>query len=107
MTLADITLFFFLILFAGMIWKHIDASRIARFSAKKYCDKQGVQFLDQNVILKRLKIAKSPHSLFAFKRHYNFEFSSIGDRRYRGDIYLLGQRVIYIELEPYKMPEGF
>ena len=98
-------LFFLLLMLASMIWKHLDASRIAKFYAKKYCDKEGVQFLDQNVILKRLKIAKSPHSLFAFKRHYSFEFSSVGDRRYSGDIYLLGQRVIHIELEAYKTTE--
>lgn len=107
MNLGDIALFFLLALLAYMVWKHLDASRIAKYSAKKYCDKHDVQFLDQNVILKGLGITTSSHSLFVFKRHYSFEFSSVGDRRYRGDIYLLGQRVVHIELEPYKTVENF
>lgn len=102
MNLFDMVLLFLLFLLAYSIWSHLDVTRVAQFAAKKYCDKAGVQFLDQNVVLKKLAFARSPHSLFAFKRQYRFEFASVGDRRYHGTITLIGQRMLDIELEPYK-----
>ncbi len=103
MTLNDL---FFVSLLTGVayiVWLHINMSRIARNSARRYCEKMDVQFLDQNVILKRISIKRSSHSLFAFQRQYNFEFSSVGDSRYKGVITLTGNRVESIELPPFKM----
>jgi hypothetical protein len=85
-----------------LIWQHNNISIMARNSARQYCAKAGVQLLDQNVILKRIRIKTSPHSLFALQRHYLFEFSSVGDYRYKGMIYLLGKRTERIELAPFK-----
>ncbi|MGH1439012.1 MAG: DUF3301 domain-containing protein [Cellvibrionaceae bacterium] len=106
MTLTDMALLFLLFLLGYAIWSHLDVTRIAQYAAKKYCDKTGVQFLDQNVVLRKISLARSPHSLFAFKRLYRFEFASIGDRRYRGTITLIGQRMLDVELEPYKTAEA-
>lgn len=102
LSLSNLALIFILFLLAYSIWQHLDARRLAQRSAKNYCDKVGVQFLDQNVILRGLSIARSPRSLFALRRQFGFEFSSVGDRRYIGFITLLGQRVVDVELEPYK-----
>ncbi|MFT5419641.1 MAG: hypothetical protein ACI9D5_000382 [Candidatus Endobugula sp.] len=87
---------------AYLIWQHNNISIIARNSVKRYCKEAGVQLLDQNIILKRLRIKISPHSLFALQRQYVFEFSSIGDYRYKGIIHLLGKRIERMELEPFK-----
>lgn len=104
MTLFDIALLFFFILLAYGFWRHADASRLARASAKKYCDKTGVQFLDQSVVLDGVTIGRSSQSLFLLKRRYTFEFATTGDRRYKGKITLHGLRVADIELAPYKTP---
>jgi hypothetical protein len=85
------------------IWQHNNVSILAKQTARKHCQQVGVQLLDQNILLKRIRIARSPHSLFALKRIYGFEFSSIGDFRYQGSIVLLGKRTQSIELEPFKM----
>ena len=84
------------------MWQRALASRIAIVAAKKYCDKMGVQFLDQNILLKRIAIEFSSNSLLALRRHYGFEFSTVGDRRYKGCIILLGRQVDRVDLEPLK-----
>lgn len=67
-----------------------------------HCEKSGVQLLDQNVTLQRLRFRRSGHSLFSIERVYSFEFSSVGDYRYKGSIRLRGQHVQAIELAPFK-----
>lgn len=103
MTIYDIILFFVIAFVAYAIWQHNNISMIARRAAKKHCDTAEVQLLDQNVLLKKLRIARSPQTLFAIKRHYEFEFSTVGDKRYKGSITLLANRVAHIELEPFKL----
>ena len=101
-TLETLFILFLLLIVICFIWNHANMSRVARAAAKRYCEKEGVQFLDQNVILRKLSIRFAPHSLFAFGRQYSFEFSSMGDQRYQGCIFLVGNRVEQIELPPYK-----
>ncbi|WP_086931949.1 DUF3301 domain-containing protein [Agarilytica rhodophyticola] len=103
MTIYDVFLatIFFALIYA--LWVHANMSNAARLAAKKHCQQVGVQLLDQNVILKRISIARSKASLFAFKRQYIFEFSTVGDFRYKGYITLLGNRIEDIELAPYKV----
>jgi len=103
MTIYDLFLPFFLVIAAYAIWQHNNISMIARYAAKRYCDQEGVQLLDQNVVLRKLSIAPSPNTLLAFRRKYTFEFSSVGDVRYPGHIQLLGQYIENIELSPYKL----
>jgi hypothetical protein len=74
----------------------------ARAAAKRHCDKEGIQLLDQNVILKQVTMCRSSNTLFALRRKYIFEFSSIGDYRYKGVIIMRGHYVENIELEPFK-----
>ena len=91
----------FLLLIYG-VWQHNNISMLARDSARHCCQQAGVQLLDQNILLKSIRIQRSAHALWAFKRHYRFEFSSVGDTRYQGWIDVLGNRVIHSELEPFK-----
>lgn len=78
-------------------------SIVARTAAKRHCEKEGVQLLDQNIILDNIRIARSTHSLFAFRRKYTFEFSSVGDYRYPGSVTLLDHYIESIELAPFKV----
>lgn len=102
MTIYDLIFFSpFAVLVYG-IWQHNNISIFAIRAASQYCKKVGVQLLDQNVILTRITIGRSSRSLFALRREYTFEFSSVGDFRYRGKIVLLGKREENIELAPFK-----
>lgn len=101
--LLDLVILFSLLLVVYLVWQHVNIRGFAMRSAIKACRKEGVQFLDQTIILRSLTIASSPHSLFALKRKFTFEFSSVGDSRYQGAIVVLGRRVVSCELEPYKI----
>ena len=102
LTIYDLIFFSIIAFSAYGIWQHNNISLLARAAAKRHCAKEGIQLLDQNVILKRIGIAKSHRSLFAIKREYAFEFSSVGDYRYKGDIIMHGNLLANIELAPFK-----
>jgi hypothetical protein len=103
MTLSDLFYSFITLLALYAFWGHVNMSGIARACARKHCETMGVQLLDQNIILKKLSLHTSRHSLIAVGRLYLFEFSSVGDSRYQGTIKLIGNRVIAIELESFKI----
>lgn len=102
MTIYDIIVLFTLLGIAYLIWHHNSMSIIARRATLQHCEKAGVVLLDQNILLQRIRIKPSPHSLLAVERQYRFEFSSVGDFRYQGVTRLMGSRVKEITLEPYK-----
>jgi hypothetical protein len=104
LTIYDLIFFSIIAFVAYGIWQHNNISLLARAAAKRHCGKEGIQLLDQNVVLKRIGIAKSHRSLFAIKREYVFEFSSVGDYRYKGDIVMHGKVLAHIELAPFKTP---
>lgn len=107
MTLYDLITFISLAAVAAFIISHVSISRKARFAAKQHCEQNGLQLLDQNVILKKIGICRSRHQLLAISRHYHFEFSSIGDQRYKGIVYMVGQKIETIELDAYKTQGDF
>jgi hypothetical protein len=102
MTLSDLFYSFLTLLALYSFWGHLNMSGIARVCARKHCETMGVQLLDQNIILKKLSLHFSRHSLIAVERLYLFEFSSIGDSRYQGTVKLIGDKVAAIELEAFK-----
>jgi hypothetical protein len=102
MTLSDLFYSFVTLLALYAFWRHINMNGIAKTYARKHCETMGVQLLDQNIILKKLSLHTSRHSLVAVGRFYLFEFSSVGDSRYQGTIKLIGNRVMAIELEAFK-----
>lgn len=102
MTLANMFYSLLLLLAAYAMWQHVNMNSIARACARKHCEAMEVQLLDQNIILKKLSLHASSHSLIAIGRLYLFEFSSVGDSRYQGTIQLIGNRVKTVELEPFK-----
>jgi len=103
MTIYDLFLPSLIFLCCYAIWQHNNISIIAKTIVKRHCDNEGVQLLDQNIILERIRLAPSAHSLIACRRHYRFEFSSVGDYRYPGSITLLGKHIETIELAPFKI----
>lgn len=102
MTIYDLIFVFFLAGIAALIWQHAAISRRAYGAAKQHADKQGVVLLDQSVLLRKVRLVASRHSLFAIERQYKFEFSTVGDTRYRGSVIFNGPRLQKVELQPFK-----
>lgn len=76
----------------------------ARHFATDYCRHLGLQLLDQSMVITGIWPVRGPSGSLVFRRTYQFEFSSTGDRRYQGKLILEGMRFKSIELEPYKLP---
>lgn len=71
------------------------------------CQGLGLVFLDDTVVLKRLRLARDGLSRLVFRREYRFEFSSDGSQRYRGEITLLGQSLEDIVMDAYRVPDQY
>lgn len=96
---------FLLVCLAGALayWSHHSKLRErAVRAAVRHCESQGVQVLDQGAILLSLRPKYLPPCLFDFERVFQFEFSSLGDRRYLGWVTMRGNKVKEVALQPFK-----
>jgi len=101
MTVAQ--LFYLLCFFAVFLffWQGIAARERTLAYVKKQCQQQGLQLLDESVVLRGLWIEQG-----LLRRTYHFEFSSTGEERYQGEAVLLGKRFLSVRLPPYRLPES-
>ena len=78
----------------------VNARDRARELARRFCQRQGWQLLDQTVALSSLRLVRSPVGL-RLQRRYRFDFSPEGTGRRKGELTLTGDRMIRIwgELE--------
>ncbi len=102
MNLATVATLLLIALAIFVIWQHIAIANMAERLARQRCKQEGVTLLDQTVVMRAFRITKSRHSLFALERHFRFEFSTVGDVRYQGDIIFRGKRFVSISLQPFK-----
>jgi hypothetical protein len=98
-----------LLILAGVIavywWQSGLFKGRARELATAHCRQLGLQLLDQSMVITGIRPALSGSGKIEFRRTYQFEFSSIGDRRYQGLLVMQGMRLKSIELETYKLPD--
>ena len=77
----------------------------ARDLATMHCQQLGLQLLDQSMVIVGFWPVRSHAGGLQFRRSYQFEFSSTGDRRYQGKLVLEGMNLKTIELEAYRLPD--
>lgn len=102
MVVSDLILPFLLIGFAALVWKHANISRRALNIALQHTKRHQVSLLDQSVVLKKMRLVRSKSSLLAVQREYQFEFSSIGDARYKGMVVFNGAKVMDVSMQAFK-----
>ncbi len=76
----------------------------ARQLATEHCRLFDLQLLDESMVITGFWPVRTSRGNLAFRRTYQFEFSSTGDRRYRGRLILEGLTMKSISLEAYKLP---
>ncbi len=102
----DISSVLWLTAFAIIVFYWIHAMRtkeIAVKAAEKHCEFMQVQFLDQTVFLKKLYIKRNSTGHLGFMREYYFEFTVSGEDRYFGRVFMLGNRVESVNLDPHRI----
>jgi len=77
----------------------------ARELATAHCRQLDLQLLDQSMVITAIWPALSQSGKIEFRRTYQFEFSSVGDRRYQGQLVMQGMHLKSIKLETYKLPD--
>ena len=84
------------------IWFHFDAIHsFALASARRHCQDLDVQLLDQTVVLRGLRFGRRTSGSVCLITKYVFEFSTTGERRYKGVMEFAGKKRLSIELEPH------
>ncbi|NOY72484.1 MAG: DUF3301 domain-containing protein [Gammaproteobacteria bacterium] len=94
----------FFVIFVVTIWiQGMRAKENARAAGEKACKEGEVQFLDDTVQKQKTWLGRTPQGWLQIRRLYLFEFASDGAKRYQGQVILHGNRVISVELEPYRI----
>ncbi len=88
---------------AGLVWLYFEGMRVreaALRAGREYCEASGLQLLDETVARQRIGMARDGNGQLRIRRSFGFEFTSDGERRYRGEIAMLGTRVerIWVQL---------
>jgi hypothetical protein len=94
-----------LVILIGAVWywfHAIRAKEVARLAGRRRCNEVGVIFLDDTVMLTRLRLRRDGMGRMKIYREFQFEFASDGGVRYGGEIALLGERVVSLVMEPYR-----
>ncbi|HBC57628.1 MAG TPA: DUF3301 domain-containing protein, partial [Gammaproteobacteria bacterium] len=70
-----------------------------------YCQKTNLQFLDESIWLTKIWPVMNPLGKLQILRCYDFEFTSSGEKRYRGHIIMRGKQMEKLEVEPHIYPD--
>ena len=91
-----------LALFSALAWywyPGLHAREQAVAASRRACADAGLQFLDDSVALRRLRLARNDAGQVQFQRDFHFEFSDTGDNRRPGVVRMLGERVEWGSLD--------
>jgi hypothetical protein len=89
---------------AAGIWFWFDALRArecAVLAGRAACAREGVQFLDDTVVMTRIAPMRNEAGRLTFRRTYGFEFSDTGNNRRNGTIVVAGDAVEALDMEPF------
>lgn len=89
----------------GLAWLGIDSLRAreaAVDAARRACSGDGVQFLDDTVMLEAIRFARDAGGRLMLRRVYCFEFSDTGNNRLMGSVTLAGSSVDTLHLAPHR-----
>ncbi|MDD1608028.1 MAG: DUF3301 domain-containing protein [Methylococcaceae bacterium] len=93
-----------LLLLAYWYWYTAQSIKAMALQATKArCAALELLMLDDYVALSRMGLKKDTAGKWQVYRCYAFEFASTGDERYNGVCTVLGNRVLSIEMQPYRI----
>lgn len=90
-----------LFLVLWFLWSGVRSKEIACDAGLEHCQLHGVQFLDQTVERKKLKLTRDSRNNPCWYRSYQFEFATNGEHRYQGRISMYGHHLKSIKMDPY------
>ncbi|HRP65122.1 MAG TPA: DUF3301 domain-containing protein [Thauera sp.] len=103
MTLTELVV---LLLLAGVVWFWFDSLKAREAgieAARRACLREGVQFLDETVVGRGLRLARDERGHVVLRRAFEFEYSSSGDDRYPGAVVLEGREVVLVDVSAHRL----
>jgi hypothetical protein len=104
--MSEAALFALLALFGWLWWDGNRAREIAAGAGRAVCARAGVQFLDDTVALRRMRLQRSEEGRLLIARQYGFEFTRLGERRWAGAVRMLGRDVLAVDLDATGVESG-
>jgi hypothetical protein len=101
--LGDMFVFLLFIGFIMLWWNAQGVKQQALKATKDYCEKMGVQLLDEGLVLKGFWLKRNSSGSLCWWRSYNFEFTTTGEQRYGGQTIMLSRWVEEIRLDPHRL----
>ena len=90
-----------ILVLAAIAWLWLDslkAREVAVRMAREVCAAEGLQFLDWTVAITSLKVARDDMGRVRLQRGYDFEYSDTGNNRIKGNLVLLGHRIVVFNI---------
>lgn len=103
MTLYELMVAFVLVLIGIVVWQNAGFRDRALALAQQYCEHRDVQLLDETISLCGMGLGRDKRGNWGIRRHYEFEFTATGERRYQGQLVMLGQRLMDVDLQPHQI----
>lgn len=101
--LSDLVWLFAIGVLLLLWWQSMQIRERAMAAVKKRCGELDLQFLDQNVALRKFGLRRGSKGSLQIQRVYAFEFSSTGEERYEGQVEVRGQRIVSIKMQPHRL----
>jgi hypothetical protein len=92
---------FLLVVIAAVAWLFLDglkAREVAIAAARRACEAEDLQFLDETVESSGLKPQRDAAGRVRLRRVHAFEFSDSGNNRLKGSVVTLGHEVVTVNV---------
>lgn len=106
MDLMDLLGLAAIVALGGLWFEGLRARELALTEAKRACAGDGLQLLDDNVVLRRIGLNRDANGAMGLRRVYEFEFSRTGESRETGAVIVSGKHPVLINLPSAPPDEG-
>ena len=89
----------------GIVWFWFDSLKAREAgleAARRACQREGLQFLDETVVGHGIKLARDERGHMVLRRGFDFEYSLTGNDRYRGAVVIEGREMVLVDLAEHR-----
>jgi hypothetical protein len=90
-----------LLLLTALAWLWMDSLKVREIAvrgAREACAAESLLFLDDTVGIASLKLARDDKGHLKLQRAYDFEYSDTGNNRVKGNVVMLGERMVLLNV---------
>ena len=106
MTASEMFSLLVLLACVWLLWDNLKAREAAVAASRDLCKAEGLQLLDDTVVMQSLRPVRGSGGRLRLKRIYVFEYSDTGNDRHKGSVTLIGDTVITFFVGPRPVAEA-